>query len=123
LVTNDKRRFAFNEDKTVIRASQGHSVQIDLGLKAIKPPEFLYHGTVARFLDSIKSEGLKKMNRQHVHLSKDMETAEIVGSRRGDAVILNIRSADMSRDGFLFYLSENGVWLADEVPIKYIDFN
>lgn len=119
---NDKKRFAFNEDKTKIRASQGHSVNIDLAILPVEPPEFLYHGTVGKFLANIKTEGLKKINRQHVHLSKDEETATKVGNRRGNAIILIIRTREMFQDGYLFYCSENGVWLTDNVPSKYIDF-
>ncbi|PBJ11003.1 RNA 2'-phosphotransferase [Flavobacterium sp. ACN6] len=119
---NDKKRFAFNEDKTKIRASQGHSISVELNLEETEPSEYLYHGTVAKFLESIKKEGLQKMSRQHIHLSKDRETAVKVGSRRGAPQILSIRSGQMYRDGFKFYLSENNVWLTDEVPVKYIDF-
>jgi putative RNA 2'-phosphotransferase len=119
---NDKQRFAFNGDHSKIRASQGHSVNIQLALAPQEPPEILYHGTVQKFLESIQREGLQKMSRQHVHLSKDRETAEKVGSRRGVPVILSIRSGQMQRDGILFYLSENGVWLTDNVPVKYIEF-
>ena len=120
--TNDKKRFAFSEDKTRIRANQGHSVEVELELEAAEPPERLFHGTVERFLGSIRTEGLKKMNRHHVHLSKDKETAEKVGDRRGEAIILTISSGDMFKDGYTFYLSENRVWLTDTVPVKYINF-
>lgn len=120
--TNDKKRFAFNEDKTMIRASQGHSIEVELDLQPVTPPEFLYHGTVEKFIGAIQKEGLKKMSRQHVHLSKDKETAIKVGSRRGKPVILVINAAAMHKDGFVFYLSANEVWLTDEVPAKYIQF-
>lgn len=120
--SNDKKRFTFNEDKTKIRASQGHSISVKLDLKEAEPSEFLYHGTVEKFLESIKKDGLQKMSRQHVHLSKDRETAIKVGSRRGIAQILTIKSSEMYKDGFKFYLSENNVWLTDEVPVKYIEF-
>ncbi|BFM42730.1 RNA 2'-phosphotransferase [Flavobacterium sp. CFS9] len=119
---NDKKRFAFNDDKTRIRASQGHSISVELNLSETDPPEYLYHGTVGKFMESIQKEGLKKMSRQHVHLSKDKETAVTVGSRRGAPQILTVRSGSMHRDGFKFYLSENNVWLTDEVPAKYIEF-
>lgn len=119
---NDKKRFAFNEDKTKIRASQGHSISVELNLNETEPLEFLYHGTVAKFLENIKKEGLQKMSRQHVHLSKDLETATKVGGRRGVPQILTVRSGQMFKDGFKFYLSENNVWLTDEVPSKYIEF-
>lgn len=117
---NDKQRFSFNEDKTMIRANQGHSLDISLDLPPATPPEFLYHGTVAKFMDNIRKTGLQKMNRQHVHLTDNRATAEKVGSRRGVPHILTIRSGDMHRDGIVFYLSDNGVWLTDEVPVKYI---
>ncbi|TDG36366.1 RNA 2'-phosphotransferase [Pedobacter changchengzhani] len=119
---NDKKRFTFNEDETKIRANQGHSIDIELALDAVEPPEILYHGTVAKYLDNIKIEGLQKMSRQHVHLSKDKETAIIVGSRRGSAQILSINATQMYKDGYKFYLSENKVWLTDVVPAKYIVF-
>lgn len=120
---NDKKRFAFNEDKTKIRANQGHSLKtVDLELKNIQPPNFLFHGTVGKFMSAIRDTGLLKMNRQHVHLSKDKETAIKVGSRRGKAIILSVRAGEMYEKGFEFYCSENGVWLTDHVPQKYIDF-
>ncbi|SFD35320.1 RNA 2'-phosphotransferase [Flavobacterium phragmitis] len=119
---NDKKRFAYNEDKTKIRASQGHSISVELNLAETEPLEYLYHGTVGKFMENIRNEGLKKMSRQHVHLSKDKETAVKVGSRRGIPQILTVRSGAMFRDGFKFYLSENNVWLTDEVPAKYIEF-
>jgi putative RNA 2'-phosphotransferase len=120
--TNDKKRFAFNEDMTMIRASQGHSVEADLNLNEAQPPEFLYHGTIQESVDIIQLEGLKKMSRQHIHLSKDKETAIKVGSRRGKPVILVIRAAAMHADGYRFYLSANEVWLTDEAPVQYIQF-
>ncbi|WP_343303529.1 RNA 2'-phosphotransferase [Chitinophaga niabensis] len=120
--TNDKRRFAFNDAYTHIRASQGHSVNIDLDLQQSEPPEYLYHGTVSKFLQNIKEEGLLKMSRQHVHLSSDKETATKVGSRRGVPVILEIKSGQMYKEGISFYLSANNVWLTEAVPSQYIVF-
>jgi putative RNA 2'-phosphotransferase len=122
VVTNDKQRFSFNEDLTKIRANQGHSIEIDLALDSAEPPANLYHGTVEKFIESIRQTGLQKMSRQHVHLSKIIETAEKVGSRRGKPVILTIATGEMFRDGYLFYLSKNGVWLCNDVPAKYIKF-
>lgn len=119
--TNDKQRFAFNEDLTKIRANQGHSVQVDVQLKPQLPPEFLYHGTVNKFLEGIRAEGLKKGSRLHVHLSKDLDTASKVGSRRGKPVVLVVRSREMATAGHSFYLSENGVWLCDAVPFEFIE--
>jgi putative RNA 2'-phosphotransferase len=118
--TNDKKRFIFNQDKTKIRANQGHSVDIDLALKPQQPPEFLYHGTAQAHIDSILEKGIEKRSRQHVHLSSDKETAEKVGMRHGKPVILTIRTGKMAEDGILFYLSENNVWLTDFVDAKYI---
>lgn len=120
--TNDKKRYSFNEDRTKIRANQGHSIEVDVELTLTTPPEFLYHGTVAKFMESIRTTGLQKMTRQHVHLSEHLETALKVGSRRGKPVVLSIRSGDMHRAGFNFYLSANEVWLTNEVPPNYIEF-
>lgn len=119
--TNDKQRFAFNADLTKIRANQGHSVNVDVELKPQLPPEFLYHGTVDKFLNGIRAEGIKKGSRLHVHLSKDIETANKVGSRRGKPVILTVRANEMAEAGHIFYLSENGVWLCDVVPPSFIE--
>jgi RNA:NAD 2''-phosphotransferase len=118
--TNDKQRYSFNEKRNKIRANQGHSIDIDLALEAVEPPEFLYHGTATRFLSSIMEQGIVKGNRQHVHLSKDKETATKVGSRHGKPAILTIMSGKMYRGGILFYQSDNGVWLTDYVDTKYI---
>jgi len=120
--TNDKQRFTFNHDHTKIRANQGHTVEVDLKLEPVEPLEFLYHGTVQKFIEDIKSGGLKSMERQHVHLSKDLETAVKVGSRRGKPVILTVNAKEMYKDGYAFYVSQNGVCLCDEVPVKYIQF-
>jgi len=118
--TNDKKRFSFNKDKTMLRANQGHSIEVELDLKTATPPEILYHGTAERFLASILKEGLTKQQRQHVHLSWQMETAKAVGSRHGKPVILTINAGAMQEDGFSFYLSHNNVWLVDAVPVQYI---
>jgi len=119
---NDKKRFAFNEDKTRIRANQGHSIAVELNLNETEPLEYLYHGTVEKFLPDIKTQGLQKMSRQHVHLSADKETANKVGGRRGKPVILIVNSGAMHRAGYKFYLSANNVWLTDVVPAEYIEF-
>src|SRR5689334_6783353 len=113
--TNDKKRFAFNEDKTLIRASQGHSIDIELNLPEATPPDILYHGTTDKHLENIFKEGLKRKSRQHVHLSMTIETAKAVGSRHGKPVILLIRSKEMHDAGYKFYLSENKVWLSDAI--------
>ena len=120
--TNDKKRYVFNEDKTKIRALQGHSIDVNLNLKPLKEvPEFLYHGTQWPNVDSIKTKGLNKGARHHVHLSKDLETADKVATRRkGNSVILTILAQEMHERGFEFYLTQNNVYLTDFVPGKYI---
>lgn len=119
--TDNKQRYSFNEDKTLIRANQGHSVPVDVELEEQQPPKYLYHGTADRFLSSIISDGLKPMSRLYVHLSRDEETAVKVGRRHGNPVVLKIRAEDMWNDGIKFYLSQNGVWLTKYVDRKYID--
>ena len=120
---NDKQRFAFNEDGTRIRASQGHSVRsVDLALAPAMPPEVLYHGTASRFITSIRRSGLRPGARQHVHLSADRDTATRVGARHGVPVVLAIRAAALHAQGQAFYQSDNGVWLTGAVPVRYIDF-
>lgn len=122
--SNDKKRFAISEDGMRIRANQGHSINVDLQLKPVTPPEFLFHGTATRFLNSIIQEGLKPQERQYVHLSKDIETATAVGRRYGKPVILKIKALLMHEQGFRFYLSENGVWLTNFVdPIFLQELN
>ena len=120
VATNDKKRFAFNDDKTKIRASQGHSIKVNLELKPVKPPDILYHGTVDKYMLSIVKKGLIKGKRQHVHLSEDMETANKVGSRRGEPLILMIDAKSMFLVGHKFFLSKNEVWLTDHISPKYI---
>jgi putative RNA 2'-phosphotransferase len=117
---NNKKRFAFNEDLTKIRASQGHSVEIELGYLPCNPPNILYHGTATRFIDSILKNGLIKGNRHHVHLSKDKETASNVGRRHGKLVILEVDAKSMHEKGCHFYVSENSVWLTENVPSEYL---
>lgn len=119
VVTDEKGRYSFNEDKTLIRANQGHSVVVDVELKEQEPPEFLYHGTAERFMENILTKGLKPMNRLYVHLSKDKETAVKVGKRHGKPVILKVHSGKMYKAGNKFYLSENGVWLTKSVSAEY----
>lgn len=120
VASDNKQRYSYNHDGTKIRANQGHSVKVDLGLTKSKPPEFLYHGTVERFLDSISKQGLLRMGREYVHLSDNIETAKNVGTRRGKPIILVINAEEMYNDGLEFYLSENNVWLVENVPVKYI---
>lgn len=120
VATNDKKRFAI--EGTRIRASQGHSIDIDLDLPSATPPPYLYHGTVARALDAIRAEGLRPMNRHDVHLSPDRETATRVGARRGRPVVLSVDAGAMHRDGHIFHISANGVWLTQAVPPQYLRF-
>ena len=120
VATNSKKRFAFNDDHTLIRASQGHSVEVDLGYAPAEPPEILYHGTAQHNIASILANGLEKRSRQQVHLSKDIATATQVGQRHGKPQVLQIEAGRMYRNGFMFYLSANGVWLTDAVPVEYI---
>lgn len=118
--TNDKRRFALSDDGLRIRASQGHSVAVDLALDPITPPELLYHGTAAHSAPSILREGIQKRSRQHVHLSPDHATAVQVGRRHGSPVVLTVRAGAMAAAGHLFYRSANGVWLTDYVPPEFL---
>lgn len=118
---NSKKRFALSEDGLRIRASQGHSTEVDLGYEPTDPPDVLYHGTVDRNLAAIRKEGLLKGKRHHVHLSIDEETARAVGQRHGRPVILRVRSGEMARAGFAFFVSANGVWLTETVPPAYVD--
>ncbi len=118
--TDDKQRFSFNEDKTLIRANQGHSIPVDVELTEATPPELLWHGTGEKYTASIDTQGLLPMSRLYVHLSKDEQTAVKVGERHGRPVLYRVKSGEMARDGYKFYLSKNGVWLTKEVPVKYL---
>ena len=118
--TNNKKRFTFNEDKTKIRASQGHSIEVDLEMKPQLPPKELYHGTARKFLSAIMKDGIRKMQRQHVHLAKDIDTAFNVGARHGEPVVLTIDTENLVKAGHKFYLSANGVWLTDDIPAEYL---
>ncbi len=121
IVANDnKQRYSFNEDKTLIRANQGHSIPVDVELEKKTPPDVLYHGTGEKYVASIDRQGLVPKTRLYVHLSKDVETARNVGSRHGKPVIYEIDAAGMAADNYVFYLSVNGVWLTKSVPIKYM---
>lgn len=121
VATSDKQRFALSPDGARIRANQGHSVEVELGLDAAAPPAHLYHGTVPQALMSIRAQGLVKGSRQHVHLSADVETATKVAARRGKPVVLTIRAAEMAAAGHVFYRAANGVWLTDHVPREFLD--
>ncbi|HUS13709.1 MAG TPA: RNA 2'-phosphotransferase [Chloroflexia bacterium] len=117
---NNKQRFAYDPTGTLIRANQGHSVPVDLELEPQVPPRVLYHGTATHVLETIRREGLRKMARHHVHLSREVETARRVGGRHGRPVVLAVDSAAMHAAGHVFYCSENGVWLTDTVPAQYL---
>jgi len=120
---NDKKRFAFNEDGTKIRASQGHSISIDLAYEPTAPPEYLYHGTATRFVNSIRKKGLIPNGRHHVHLSLNLETAKDVGARHGVPVVLTVNAKAMQEAGHTFFVSENNVWLTANVPVEFLDFS
>lgn len=121
VASDEKGRYSFSEDKSLIRANQGHSIPVDVELREQEPPEFLYHGTAERFLEDIQTEGLRPMSRLYVHLSKDKETAIKVGKRHGKPVILQVHSGELFRNGNKFYLSENGIWLIQSVPTRYFE--
>jgi len=117
---NDKKRFAFSPDGARIRASQGHSIEVELEYEPLVPPEVLFHGTADRFLESIRQSGLLKQSRNHVHLSLDRDTAIKVGTRHGRPVVLTVAASKMHEAGHVFYLSANGVWLTEHVPPEFL---
>jgi len=117
---NDKQRFSISDDGYFVRANQGHSFAVELGLESLAPPDLLYHGTATGFLSNIREQGLQKGNRQHVHLSTVKATATDVGRRHGNVALLMIRAGDMHKKGFTFFQSKNGVWLTDHVPYTYV---
>lgn len=118
--TDNKQRYSFNEDKTLIRANQGHSIPVDVELEKQEPPKYLYHGTGEKYLNSIDEQGLIPKSRLYVHLSSDIDTAIKVGSRHGKPVVYRVWSGLMQKEGYEFYKSVNGVWLTKVVPTKYI---
>lgn len=121
VATDNKQRFSFNEDHTMIRANQGHSIPVDVELKKLSPPEVLYHGSAIKYEEAIDDIGLIPKSRLYVHLSKDYDTAVKVGSRHGKPVIYKVYTGNMDKDGYEFFLSENGVWLTKSVPTKYLE--
>lgn len=121
VASNDKKRFSFDSTGTLIRANQGHSIEVDLQLEPAIPPDVLYHGTGHGAVEAILREGLCKMSRHHVHLSKDIATAKTVGARHGRPVVFAVDAAAMHEAGYTFYCSENGVWLVDSVPPEYLN--
>lgn len=120
VLADDKGRYSFNEDKTLIRANQGHSIPVDVELDEVQPPEFLWHGTAEKYVNSICRSGLISKSRLYVHLSSDTQTATAVGKRHGEVILFRIDARQMYQDGFKFYLSKNGVWLTKHVPISYL---
>jgi putative RNA 2'-phosphotransferase len=122
VANSDKQRFAFSEDRMRIRANQGHSVPVELGYEPATPPAVLYHGTPVKFVEAIRREGLKKMQRHHVHLSESPQVTLAAAARRGKPVLLTIRAAEMARDGNTFLVTPNRVWLVDAVPVAYLEF-
>lgn len=119
--TDEKQRYSFNDNHTLIRANQGHSIPVDVELKALVPPEYLYHGSGWKYYNSIVDQGLIAKSRLYVHLSEDIDTAYITGKRHGDPVVFRIRSGEMYGDGFEFYKSVNNVWLTEKVPVDYLE--
>lgn len=119
--TDNKQRYSFNEDKTLIRANQGHSIPVDVELQEIVPPEYLWHGTGQKYMESIDKEGLVPKSRLYVHLSGDVETATNVGKRHGKLLMYKVLSKKMVEDGYKFYRSVNGVWLTKTVPAEYLE--
>ena len=120
--TDEKGRYSFSEDLRKIRANQGHSVDVDVELEEVKPPDLLYHGTATKYIDSIEKQGLISKSRLYVHLSDNISTATTVGSRHGKPVVYVVHAKEMSEDGYKFFKSVNGVWLTKEVPIKYFGY-
>jgi len=117
---DEKQRYSFNEDKTLIRANQGHSIPVDVELEEKEPPEILFHGTGEKYVSSINEQGLIPKSRLYVHLSSDEATALKVGQRHGKPYIYTVKSGEMHKDGYKFYRSVNGVWLTKAVPVKYL---
>lgn len=118
--TDEKQRYSFNENKTLIRANQGHSISVDVELEKVEPPEFLWHGTGEKYVSSIDKQGLISKSRLYVHLSSEKETAIKVGKRHGKSFLYKIKSKEMWQKGFVFFLSKNGVWLTKEVSIEFL---
>ncbi len=119
--TDNKQRYSFNENKTLIRANQGHSIPVDVELERVSPPEYLYHGTGEKYKNAIDSEGLKSKSRLYVHLSGDIDTAVSVGKRHGKPVVFRVSSGKMEEAGYDFFRSVNGVWLTKRVPVGYLE--
>ena len=121
--TSSKKRFTLTPDGQRIRAAQGHSIGVDLALRAITPPDFLFHGTAAHNIDAIRNQGLIAGQRQHVHLSANRATATQVGARHGAPVVLTIDTSAMITVGLAFYQADNGVWLTNHIAPHFINFD
>lgn len=119
--TDNKQRYSFNEDKTLIRANQGHSIPVDVELEEVEPPSELWHGTGEKYVASIDKQGLIPKSRLYVHLSKDEDTAIKVGARHGKPVLYKVKTGEMMKDGYKFFVSKNGVWLTEKVPVQYLE--
>ena len=119
--TDDKQRYSYNDDHTLIRANQGHSIPVDVELEKVEPPEFLYHGTGEKYRNSIDQSGLIPKSRLYVHLSGDIDAAINVGKRHGKPIVYKVHSGEMQKDGYEFFRSVNGVWLTKEVPAKFLE--
>ncbi|MGY2893533.1 RNA 2'-phosphotransferase [Deinococcus sp. UYEF24] len=117
---DSKRRFSYDETGERLRANQGHTTAVELEFEVVTPPALLYHGTATRFLPDILASGLSRMNRHHVHLSGDLDTAAKVGRRHGQLALLDVQARAMSQAGLIFYRSANGVWLTDSVPVEFL---
>ena len=120
VANDDKQRYSFNEDKTLIRANQGHSIDVDVELEEVEPPEYLWHGTGEKYVDSIREIGIIAKSRLYVHLSDSYGTAILVGKRHGKPMVFCVKSKQMYEDGYKFYKSKNGVWLTKFVPVEYL---
>ncbi len=122
VANNDKSRFVIDQTGSKIRANQGHSISIDLELPPQEPPSILFHGTATRFVESIRQQGILNGNRRHVHLSSEASVATSVGARHGKPLVLQISAKKMYTQNYHFYLSQNGVWLTEHVPVSFIEF-
>lgn len=120
VATDDKQRYSFNEDKTLIRANQGHSIDVDVELEEVVPPEYLWHGTAVKYVESIIKTGLIPKSRLYVHMSESYMTAMETGARHGNPMVFCVKAEDMYKDGYKFYRSANGVWLTKFVPVEYL---
>lgn len=120
--TDSKGRYSFSDDLRLIRANQGHSINVDVELEEVEPPTLLYHGTATKYIDGIEAEGIISKSRLYVHLSETVSTATDVGKRHGKPVVYTIHAKKMFDHGYKFYKSVNGVWLTKTVPTDYFGY-